>query len=66
MKEIGHLVGMGGMLQPRAALQHADPGRQLRFAKAAQAIVYRTSHIALLQSPEVTRQIVAWLANAGR
>ncbi len=41
--------------------QHEDPQHQLDFAKANQAIVYRTSHMALLNSPEVTRLVVQWL-----
>ena len=51
-----------GLVPPASALgQHDNPMLQLSFAKANQAIVYRTSHMALLNSPEVTRQVVEWL-----
>ena len=54
---------MGDGLVPLASAlgQHPDPIRQLNFAKANQAIVYRTHHMELLHRPEVTRQVVQWL-----
>jgi pimeloyl-ACP methyl ester carboxylesterase len=55
------VIGDGLVPLPSALGQHADPSRQLGFGKAAQTIVYRTSHMALLHSPEVTRQIIHWL-----
>jgi pimeloyl-ACP methyl ester carboxylesterase len=40
---------------------HEDPRRTLAFAKARQWIAYRMNHMQLLSSPNVSRQIVAWL-----
>ncbi len=58
------LVG-DGLVPLRSALgEHDDPTRTLLFAKANRMIVYRTSHMALLASPEVARQMVAWLTPA--
>jgi hypothetical protein len=51
-----------GLVPLRSALgQHDDPRRSLVFAKSAQWIAYRTNHLALLHSPAVSRQLVAWL-----
>ncbi len=51
-----------GLVPLHSALgRHGDAQRTLRFAEAAQHIVYRTSHLALLSSPDVTRQMVHWL-----
>jgi hypothetical protein len=55
------LVGDGLVPLTSALGQHTDTRHQLGFAKTAQAIVYRTHHMELLHSPEVTRQILAWL-----
>jgi len=55
------VIGDGLVPLPSALGQHADPRHQLAFAKANQAIVYRTNHMELLHSPEVTRQVVQWL-----
>nr|WP_295777565.1 alpha/beta hydrolase [Rhodoferax sp.] len=55
------VIGDGLVPLPSALGQHADPLHQLAFAKANQVIVYRTNHMALLHSPEVTRQVVQWL-----
>ena len=54
---------MGDGLVPLASAlgQHPDSLRQLNFAKANQTIVYRTHHMELLHSQEVTRQLVEWL-----
>lgn len=58
------LVG-DGLVPLRSALgEHDDPTRTLLFTKANRMIVYRTDHMALLASPEVTRQMVAWLTPA--
>ena len=58
------LIG-DGLVPLRSALgQHDDARRTLAFAKDAQCIVYRTSHMALLSSPAVTRQLVQWLASS--
>jgi PGAP1-like protein len=58
------LVG-DGLVPLRSALgQHDDARRSLTFAKAAQHIAYRTNHMQLLSSPEVTAQLLRWLAPA--
>ena len=56
------LVGDGLVPLPSALGEHADPARTLAFDSAARRIVYRTSHMALLGSPEVAQQLVTWLA----
>jgi len=55
------LLGDGLVPLHSALGQHDDARRTLVFAKSAQLIVYRTGHIALLGSAEVTRQLVQWL-----
>ena len=55
------LIGDGLVPLPSALGQHADPRHQLNFDKAMQTIAYRTNHMELLHSPEVTRQILHWL-----
>ena len=55
------LIGDGLVPLHSALGQHDDPQRTLVFAKTSQWIAYRTSHMALLSSPEVSRQMVAWL-----
>lgn len=51
-----------GLVPLRSALgQHDEPQRSLRFENSAQWIAYRTSHMALLGSPGVTQQLLAWL-----
>jgi hypothetical protein len=55
------LIG-DGLVPLRSALgQHDDVRRNLAFAKESKWIAYRTNHMALLSSPEVTGQIVQWL-----
>lgn len=56
------VVGDGLVPLPSALGQHDDPARCLRFAPAHQLILYRTHHLQLLSSPEVTRQLLRWLA----
>ena len=58
------VIGDGLVPLASALGQHTDPKRQLDFARAAQTIVYRTHHMELLHSPEVTRQVVQWLAGS--
>ncbi|NDP38626.1 MAG: alpha/beta hydrolase [Rhodoferax sp.] len=58
------LIGDGLVPLHSALGQHDDPKRTLSFAKTSQWIVYRTSHMALLSSPEVTEKIVQWLTPA--
>ncbi len=56
------LIG-DGLVPLHSALGHHDDSRRiLHFPKSAQLIAYRTSHMALLSSPEVTRQMVEWLS----
>lgn len=55
------LFGDGLVPLPSALGEHADPARTLAFDESARRIVYRTSHMALLSSPEVARQLVTWL-----
>ena len=55
------VIGDGLVPLPSALGQHADRHHQLAFAKTAQAVVYRTHHMELLHSPEVTRQLLSWL-----
>lgn len=55
------LFGDGLVPLPSALGQHVDPQRSLAFAESSQWIAYRTGHMALLSSPEVTRQMVRWL-----
>ena len=56
------LIGDGLVPLASALGQHEDPQRYLMFASTAQTIVYNTHHMELLHSPEVTRQLLAWLA----
>ena len=56
------VIGDGLVPLPSALGQHTDPQHQLAFAKANQAIVYRTNHMAMLHSPEVASQVAQWLA----
>jgi hypothetical protein len=55
------LLGDGLVPLHSALGEHDDPQRTLAFAKASQHIAYRTSHLGLLSSPEVTQQMVTWL-----
>jgi len=52
-----------GIVPLRSALgQHDDSSRTLAFAELSQWIAYGTSHLELLSSPEVSKQVVHWLA----
>ncbi len=55
------LIGDGLVPLHSALGRHDDPRRNLVFEKASQRIYDRLSHMELLSSPEVTRQIVQWL-----
>jgi hypothetical protein len=55
------LVGDGLVPLHSALGHHDDARRKLNFAPAAQWIACRTSHLELLSSPAVTRQMVQWL-----
>jgi pimeloyl-ACP methyl ester carboxylesterase len=56
------LLGDGLVPLPSALGQHTDATRSLAFAKTAQHIAYRTNHMQLLSSPEVTAKLLEWLA----
>lgn len=58
------LVGDGLVPLHSALGEHDDPKRTLLFTDANRMIAYRTSHVALLASPDVTQQVVAWLTPA--
>ena len=55
------LIGDGLVPLHSALGQHHDAWRTLIFAQASQRIFFRMNHLALLSSPEVTRQMVNWL-----
>jgi hypothetical protein len=56
------LIGDGLVPLHSALGHHDDPARQLVFAPQRQRIVYRTHHMQLLGSPQVTQQLLDWLA----
>nr|WP_315473994.1 alpha/beta hydrolase [uncultured Rhodoferax sp.] len=52
-----------GLVPLRSALGlHDEANRNLVFAKPSQCIAYRMNHMELLHRPEVTAQLLAWLA----
>ncbi len=54
-----------GLVPLRSALgQHDQLAHRLAFSPSRQWIGYRLGHLALLHSPEVTRQLLQWLADA--
>ena len=55
------LLGDGLVPVDSALGRHRDPRHALAFADAAQWVAYRTSHLALLTSPEVSEQMLRWL-----
>ncbi|WP_323892952.1 esterase/lipase family protein [Aeromonas allosaccharophila] len=55
------LIG-DGLVPLRSALgQHREARHQLAFLPAHTLIIYRTSHMALLGSPQVGQQLLRWL-----
>jgi hypothetical protein len=58
------LIGDGLVPLHSALGEHDDPTRTLRFATSNRMTAYRTNHMALLNSPAVTQQLVAWLSPA--
>jgi pimeloyl-ACP methyl ester carboxylesterase len=58
------VLGDGLVPLPSALGQHLETQRTLQFAKASQYVAYRTNHMQLLSSPEVTQQLLKWLAPA--
>jgi hypothetical protein len=59
------LVGDGFVPLTSALGTHHDPRRSLDVPQASQHIVYRTSHLGLLSSPDVTDQLIRWLRPGG-
>ena len=55
------LTGDGLVPLDSALGQHRDPRRKLAFGPGHQLVLHRTGHLELLGSPEVARQLVAWL-----
>ncbi len=58
------LLGDGLVPLHSALGEHAGVNRNLAFTKSSKSIVYRTGHMALLNSPEVYQQMVNWLTLA--
>jgi pimeloyl-ACP methyl ester carboxylesterase len=56
------LIGDGLVPLNSALGLHGDATRSLVFARSSQMVVYRTSHMALLHSSEVSEQLLIWLA----
>ncbi|MCP9758671.1 alpha/beta hydrolase [Aquitalea sp. S1-19] len=57
------ILGDGLVPLSSALGEHADPQRVLQFSPQNQSIAYNTSHMALLSSPEVKRQLLQWLGD---
>jgi hypothetical protein len=55
------LLGDGLVPLHSALGEHDEPQRCLHFAPDHQLITYRTSHLQLLSSPDVTAQLLQWL-----
>jgi len=55
------LIGDGLVPLNSALGLHDDPRRCLAFPDSSQRIEYRTNHLGLLSSPDVTGQLVDWL-----
>ena len=55
------LIGDGLVPLHSALGHHDDAQRTLQFSEESQWIAYRMNHMELLNSPEVTRQMVQWL-----
>jgi hypothetical protein len=58
------LIGDGLVPLPSALGQHDDSRRNLFFPESAQMVLYNAHHMELLDRPEVTRQLLAWLGPA--
>jgi pimeloyl-ACP methyl ester carboxylesterase len=56
------LIGDGLVPLHSALGQHDEPLRTLVFAKPNQTIAYRMNHLGLLNHPDVTQKLLAWLA----
>ena len=57
-----NIVGDGLVPVPSALGHHTQVGRRLLFAQASRRVLYATHHMALLNSPVVTQQLITWLA----
>jgi hypothetical protein len=57
----GRLLGDGLVPLDSAFGRHKDAARSLAFASERLRVVHDTNHMELLSSPEVGRQLVAWL-----
>lgn len=55
------VLGDGLVPLPSALGRHEDPAHALTFAKGVQFVAYRTHHMELLHSAEVTAQLLRWL-----
>ena len=55
------LVGDGLVPLNSALGLHSDPARSLAFTKSSQMVAYRTNHMAILGSSEVSEQLLTWL-----
>ncbi len=62
---VDRVIGDGLVPIHSALGEHEDARRTLGFAPASQWIAYRTNHMQLLGSPEVTRRIEQWLSLPG-
>ena len=58
------LLGDGLVPLPSALGQHPEAHRSLAFDKTRQRVLYKTSHMALLTSPLVAQQLVAWFGGS--
>ncbi|MEE4273831.1 MAG: hypothetical protein V2I67_19295, partial [Thermoanaerobaculales bacterium] len=56
------LIGDGLVPVASALGRHDDPAWHLEFPHDAQHIAFRTTHLGLLSSPGVARQIMTWLS----
>ena len=59
------LIGDGLVPLHSALGHHRDAKRRLDFPKSSQWIAYQTSHMALLNHPEVAAHILRWLRPGG-
>lgn len=55
------LIGDGLVPLQSALGQHSDPQYDLKFAKSCVFVAYNMNHLALLNSPVVTRKLLQWL-----
>lgn len=55
------IVGDGLVPLPSALGQHSEAQQALQFARGSQYVAYRTNHMQLLYSEDVTARLVQWL-----